>query len=164
MVLCQLLFSEFSINHYHLWINGIRKKTTNVWSLLSKPLFLSGMFSIFWKFVRQRCFADWQPDPDSGGSVVRFIFIFFCICILVLEHLYPNIYVFSFIQPARNIRKLIHPGLKGLSAESARAVTGRRCPHSGEREDFFDGSTKFLYENCGNSGTESRKIDPKVGN
>ena len=48
-----------------------------VCSLLIKALFLSGMFSIFWKFVRQRCFADWQPDPDSGGSVVHFIFIFF---------------------------------------------------------------------------------------
>ena len=29
---------------------------------------------------------------------------------------------------------------------------------------LFDGSTKFFYENCCNSGTESRKIDPKVGN
>ena len=28
-------------------------------------------------------------------------------------------------------------GLKGLRAESARAVTGRRCPHSGKGEDFF---------------------------
>ena len=27
-----------------------------------------------------------------------------------------------------------------------------------------EGSTKFVYENCCNSGTESRKIDPKVGN
>ena len=26
---------------------------------------------------------------------------------------------------------------KGLRAESARAVTGRRCPHSGEGEDFL---------------------------
>ena len=37
----------------------------------------------------------------------------------------------------------------------------RRCPHSGEGEDFL---TKFFYGNCCNSGTESRKIDPKVGN
>ena len=28
-------------------------------------------------------------------------------------------------------------GLKGLHAESARAVTGRRCPHSGVGEDFL---------------------------
>ena len=49
-------------------------------------------------------------------------------------------------------------------AESARAVTGRRCPHSGEGEDFLTGQLNFFYENCCNSGTESRKIDPKVGN
>ena len=29
---------------------------------------------------------------------------------------------------------------------------------------LFDGSTKFFYENSCNSGTESRKIFPKVGN
>ena len=28
-------------------------------------------------------------------------------------------------------------GLKGLRAESARAVTGRRCPHSGTGQDFL---------------------------
>ena len=48
--------------------------------------------------------------------------------------------------------------------ESARAVTGRRCPRSGEGEDFLTGQPEFFYENCCNSGTESRKIDPKVGN
>ena len=48
--------------------------------------------------------------------------------------------------------------------ESARAVTGRRCPHSGEGEDFLTGQPGFFYENCCNSRTESRKIDPKVGN
>ena len=35
-------------------------------------------------------------------------------------------------------------GLKGLRAESAGAVTGRRCPHSGEGEDFFTGQLIFL--------------------
>ena len=35
------------------------------------------------------------------------------------------------IQPARKAR-----GPKGLRDESASAVTGRRCPHSGEGEDF----------------------------
>ena len=53
---------------------------------------------------------------------------------------------------------------QGLRAESARAVTGRRCPHSEEGEDFLTGQPDFFYENCCNSGTESRKIDPKVGN
>ena len=34
-------------------------------------------------------------------------------------------------------------GPKGLRAESARAVTGRRCPHSGEGEDFLTGQLNF---------------------
>ena len=60
-------------------------------------------------------------------------------------------------------------GPKGLHAESARAVTGRRCPHSGEGEDFLSCQPGFFYKNCCISGTEfdfpeSRKIDPKVGN
>ena len=55
-------------------------------------------------------------------------------------------------------------GPKGLRAEGARAVTGRRCPHSGEGEDFLTDKPDFVYEKCCNSGTESRKINPKVGN
>ena len=55
-------------------------------------------------------------------------------------------------------------GPKGLRAESARAVTGRRGPHSGEGEDFVMGQRFFFYKNGHNSGTESQKIVPKVGN
>ena len=55
-------------------------------------------------------------------------------------------------------------GPKGLCAESARAVTGRRCSHSGEGEDFLSLQQDFFYGNSCNSGTESRKIVPKVGN
>ena len=44
----------------------------------------------------------------------------------------------------------------GLHTESAGAVTGRRCPHSEEGEDFFTGQLNFVYGNCSNSGTESR--------
>ena len=46
----------------------------------------------------------------------------------------------------------------------ARAFTGRQCPHSGRGEDFLTGQPDFFYGNSCNSGTESRKIDPKVGN
>ena len=35
---------------------------------------------------------------------------------------------------------------KGLHAESARAVTGRRYPHSGEGEDFLTGQLIFFTE------------------
>ena len=68
------------------------------------------------------------------------------------------------LESAMVTSNLSSPRAKGLRAESARAVTGRWCPHSGEGEDFFDGSTKFFYGNSCNSGTESRKIISKVGN
>ena len=35
-------------------------------------------------------------------------------------------------------------GPKGLRAESARAVTGRRYPHSGKGEDFLTGQPDFF--------------------
>ena len=54
--------------------------------------------------------------------------------------------------------------LSSPRAMSARAVTGRQLPYSGEGEDFLTGQPDFFYENCCNSVTESRKIDPKVGN
>ena len=53
-------------------------------------------------------------------------------------------------------------GLKGLRAESARAVTGRRCPHSGVGEDFLARRPGSPHENGRNSETKSRTIDPKV--
>ena len=36
--------------------------------------------------------------------------------------------------------------LSSPHAESARAVTGRRCPHSGEGEDFLTGQLNFFTE------------------
>ena len=45
---------------------------------------------------------------------------------------------------------------KVLRAESARAVTGRRCPHrQWEGGRLFDRSAGFFYGNCCNFGTES---------
>ena len=41
---------------------------------------------------------------------------------------------------------LSSPRAKGLRAESARAVTGRRCPHSGKGEDFLTGQLDFFTE------------------
>ena len=55
-------------------------------------------------------------------------------------------------------------GPKGLRAESARAVTGRRNSHRWEGGRLFELSAKFFYGNSCNSGTESRKIVSKVGN
>ena len=49
-------------------------------------------------------------------------------------------------------------------AESARAVTGRRCPHSGEGEDFLSRQPDFFTETAVNREWKVEKIDPKVGN
>ena len=53
-------------------------------------------------------------------------------------------------------------GPKGLRAESARAVTGRRCPHSGVGEDFLGRRPGSPHENGHNLETKSRTIDPKM--
>ena len=49
-------------------------------------------------------------------------------------------------------------------AESARAVTGRQCPHSGVGEDFLARRTDVLFLECVNSESKRRKINPKVAN
>ena len=56
-----------------------------------------------------------------------------------------------------NIAILSSPraGPKGLRAESARAVTGRRCPHSGRGEDFLTGQPDFFTETA---VTPERKV------
>ena len=57
-----------------------------------------------------------------------------------------------------SLAKLMQPprGPKGLRAESARAVTGRRCPHSGEGEDFLTGQLNFFTETA---VTPERKVE-----
>ena len=52
--------------------------------------------------------------------------------------------------------------LSSPRAESARAVTGRRCPHSGVGEDFLERRPGSPHENGRNSGTKSRKLDTLV--
>ena len=47
-------------------------------------------------------------------------------------------------------------GPKDLRAESARAVTGRRCPHSGGGEDFLTGQLIFFMETA---VTPERKVE-----
>ena len=57
------------------------------------------------------------------------------------------------IYPARARRAR---GPKGLRAESARAVTGRRCPHSGKEEDFLTGQPDLFTETA---VTPERKVE-----
>ena len=48
-----------------------------------------------------------------------------------------DICVNDFIENLIFATKLLSSPRKGLRAESARAVTGRQCPHSGVGEDFL---------------------------
>ena len=61
----------------------------------------------------------------------------------------------------RNTAALSSPraGPQGLCAESARAVTGRRCPHSGEGEDFLMGQLNFFTKTA---VTPERKVEKSI--
>ena len=50
-------------------------------------------------------------------------------------------------------------GPKGLRAESARAVTGRRCPHSGEGEDFLSHQPDFFTKTA---VTPERRVEKSI--
>ena len=50
-------------------------------------------------------------------------------------------------------------GPKGLRAESAMAVTGRRCPHSGEGEDFLMGQLNLFTKTA---VTPERKVEKSI--
>ena len=52
-------------------------------------------------------------------------------------------------------------GPKGLRAESARAVTGRRCPHSGKGEDFLTGQLNFFTETAVTPERKVKKSFPR---
>ena len=76
---------------------------------------------------------------------------------------------FSQLAVSEIVKELSSPrakraGPKGPRAESARAVTGRRNSYRWEGGRLFEPSAGFFYGNSCNSGTESRKIVPKVGN
>ena len=43
-----------------------------------------------------------------------------------------------------SVEKITFHILSSPRAESARAFTGRRCPHSGKEEDFLTGQPDFL--------------------
>ena len=48
-----------------------------------------------------------------------------------------------------------HAGPKGLRAESARDVTGRQCPHSGEGEDFVMRQPSFFFYKTAITGNKN---------
>ena len=49
--------------------------------------------------------------------------------------------------------------LSSPRAESARAVTGRRCPHCGEGEDFLTGQLNFFTKTA---VTPERKVEKSI--
>ena len=64
-----------------------------------------------------------------------------------------------------NVPRQCNPArAKGLRAESAGAVTGRRCPHSGEGEDFLAHQPSLFTKTAVTRETKSPKIVPKAGN
>ena len=52
-------------------------------------------------------------------------------------------------------------GPKGLRAESARAFTGRRCPHSGKGEDFLSRQQDFFTETAVTPERKVKKSFPR---
>ena len=50
---------------------------------------------------------------------------------------------------------------KGLRAESARAVTGKRCPHSGKGEDFLSRQRDFFTERAVTPERKVEKLFPR---
>ena len=61
------------------------------------------------------------------------------------NHLYKTVFSSSTGDRLSSPR-MKRAGPKGLRAESARAVTGRRCPNSGKGEDFLTGPPDFFTE------------------
>ena len=51
---------------------------------------------------------------------------------------------------------VLYPACACLRAESARAVTGRRCPYSEKGEDFLTGQPDFFTETA---VTPERKVE-----
>ena len=54
-----------------------------------------------------------------------------------------------------------HRQLSSPRAESARAVTGRRCPHSGRGEDFLTGQPDFFTETAVTPEQQVEKSFPR---
>ena len=63
--------------------------------------------------------------------------------------LYTADTVYTVIQPAR------------FRAESARAITGRRCPYSGKGEDFLAGQLNFFTETAVTPERKVEKLFPR---
>ena len=68
----------------------------------------------------------------------------------------PTLAILSNLHSLRGKVVISRAGPKDLRAESARAVTGRRCLHSGKGEDFLTGQPDFFTETA---VTPERKVE-----
>ena len=73
----------------------------------------------------------------------------------ILEGLTSECDIFLLLKPTQIYRK-------GLRAESARAVAGRRCPHSGKGEDFLTGQPDFFTETAVTLEQKVEKSFPRL--
>ena len=73
--------------------------------------------------------------------------------IYMIYDIYDDIYI-CISYPART-----RP--KGLRAESARAVTGRRCHHSGKGEDFLTGQLNSFTKTAVTPERKVEKLFPR---
>ena len=71
--------------------------------------------------------------------------------------LFPNVCVAVYLSSPHAKRV----GPMGLRAESARAVTGRRCPNSGRGEDFLMGQQNFFTETAVTLERKIKKSFPR---
>ena len=78
---------------------------------------------------------------------------------VALTYLRLSPFTFSMFHVDRPFNTILMKPLSSLRAESARAVTGRRCPHSGEGEDFLTGQLNFFTETA---VTPERKVEKSI--
>ena len=84
------------------------------------------------------------------------LYFHLCICLCGVFAFMCVIYlVFSFADLHLPCN-CIFVNLSSPRAESARAFTGRRCPHSGKGEDFLTGQLNFFTETA---VTPERKVE-----
>ena len=94
-----------------------------------------------------------------GRHGIQFLVDDIIIIIIIMIIIFSFIITIIIIQPAREAR-----GPEGPAHWEQKGCYWQTVPPQWRGGRLFDGSTGFFYKNCCNSGTESQKIDPKVGN
>ena len=80
---------------------------------------------------------------------------------LIFEKLLKSQIAVITSKPLLSSSRAKRTGPKGLRAESARAVTGRRCPLSGKGEDFLMGQLNFFTETAVTPEQKVEKLIPR---